>query len=462
MIYIKNLKKTDLNSYNNIRNIFVDKKNSVNETEIHMNNFINEINIVRYGIYLCDLNIMIGYCSIGNINFTEKYCSIHIAILEKYQNKGYGKKTISILHNIIFNVYNLNYVYLTFHKNNKRVIKFYNILKYTIVNYNPTENKVNHFNMIYQKNFLLFLNKNNISKYNIVFPDIYFSYQYGEACEFSDNANWECCLYKDLMYVYLKKEVEYNGIIYYELITPYGYSGYNYNNKETYKDFINLFRNEAKKKNYISEILRQNPYLNITITDYDIMKQKKIYSIENDNYDNYFLSLKRNARNKMRRALKNGLTFHYKKMEKGNLNNSSIFRKLYNNTMEKVKSTKYYYFNDKYFNKLEDLDSYIIYIKNKDETIIGSSIIFKYNSFIHYHLSCNDNSFSCITDFLLLNIVKEFGLNNKIILGGGLIQDDNLSKFKEKFATRSYNYTIYKNILNEEIYQQIKKKEISP
>lgn len=460
MIYIKNLKKTDLNSYNIIRNIFVDKKNTVNETENHMNNFINEINIVRYGIYLYDSNIMIGYCSIGNINFTEKYCSIHIAILEKYQNKGYGKKTINILHNIIFNVYNLKFIYLTFHKNNERVIKLYNSLGYTIINYNPTENKVNHFNMINQQ-FLLFINKEIISKYNITFPDVYFSYEYGEACEFSDNAKWECCLYKDLMYVYLKKEIEYNGIIYYELITPYGYSGYYYKNKETYKDFINSFRIEAKKKKYISEILRQTPYLNKTITDYEIIKQKKIYSIEIDNYDNYFLSLKRTVRNKLKKALNIGLTFHYKKIEKDDLNNNSIFRKLYNNTMVKVKSTKYYYFNDKYFNKLEDLDSYIIYIKNKDETIIGSSIIFKYNNFIHYHLSGNDNSISCITDFLLLNIVKEFGLNNKIILGGGLIQDDNLSKFKEKFATRSYNYTIYKNILNEEIYQQIKKKENS-
>ena len=456
MIYIKNLKITDLNSYNIIRNIFVDKKNNVNETENHMKNFINEINIVRYGIYLYDSNIMIGYCSIGNIHFTEKYCSIHIAILEKYQNKGYGKKTINILHNIIFNVYNLKFIYLTFHKNNERVLKLYNNLGYTIVDYNPTENKDNHFNMINQ-NFLLFLNKNNISKYNINFPDVYFSYEYGEACEFSDNAKWECCIYKDLMYVYLKKEIEYNGIIYYELITPYGYSGYYYKNEETYKDFIKLFRIEAKKKKYISEILRQNPYLNITIADYEILKQKKIYSIEIDDYDNYFKSLKRSARNKIKKALKIGLTFHCKKIEKGDLDNNSIFRKLYNNTMDKVKSTKYYYFNDKYFNKLEYLNSYIVYIKNKNKDIIGTSILLNHDNFIHYHLSSNDNSVSCITDFLLINTVKEFGLNNKIILGGGLIQDDNLSKFKEKLATRSYEYTIYKNILNEEIYQQAEK-----
>ena len=299
------------------------------------------------------------------------------------------------------------------------------------------------------QNFLLFLNKEIISKYNLTFPDIYFSYHYGTACEYSDNAKWECCLYKDLMYVYLKKEIEYNGIIYYQLITPYGYSGYYYKNKETYKDFINLFRQEAKKRNYISEVLRQNPYLNITITDYKILKQKKIYSIEINDFDNYFQSLKRSVRNKIKKSLNLGLTFHYKSIEKDDLNNNSIFRKLYNNTMNKVKSTKYYYFNDKYFNKLEDLNCYIVYIKNNNENIIGSSLIIKHNNFVHYHLSCNDNSASCITDFLLINVVKEFGSNNKIILGGGLNQDDNLSKFKEKLSTNYYNYIIYKNILIE-------------
>ena len=36
-----------------------------------------------------------------------------------------------------------------------------------------------------------FYNKNNI-KDNLTFPDIYFTKYYGESCEFSDNAEWEC------------------------------------------------------------------------------------------------------------------------------------------------------------------------------------------------------------------------------------------------------------------------------
>ena len=123
--------------------------------------------------------------------------------------------------------------------------------------------------------------------------------------------------------------------------------------------------------------------------------------------------------------------------------------------MNKVNSTKYYYFNNKYFEKLEKLHSILTYVKNKDNEIIGSCILMLFNEYIHYHLSCNDNSESCITDFLLLNVIKTFGINKKLILGGGITNNDSLSKFKEKLSTHKYKYSIYKNILNTDIYNKI-------
>ena len=35
------------------------------------------------------------------------------------------------------------------------------------------------------------------------YPDIYFTPEYGKACEYSDNAKWELCKYKDLIYKHL-------------------------------------------------------------------------------------------------------------------------------------------------------------------------------------------------------------------------------------------------------------------
>ena len=121
---------------------------------------------------------------------------------------------------------------------------------------------------------LKFYNLSNIKNVQFNFPDIYFTPEYGKACEYSDNAEWELCSYKDLIYVYLKRPIEYESVTYYDLITPYGYSGYYYENKETYIEFIPIFRENAQKRNYITEVLRQNPYLNINIQIMILLLQK--------------------------------------------------------------------------------------------------------------------------------------------------------------------------------------------
>ena len=300
-----------------------------------------------------------------------------------------------------------------------------------------------------------FYNKNTIKNININYPDIYFTPEYGIACEYSDDAIWELCQYKDLIYVYLKKPIECEGKTYYDLITPYGYSGYYYEKKETYDEFIPIFRKEAKEKNYITEVLRQNPYLNINISGYNIITSKTIYGIEIDNFDNYFKNILRSSpRCKYNKAFKNNLKFEFISIENSILQDK--FVKLYNLNMNKLNASKYYYFNDDYFKSLENIkNNNLILIRNKDNNIIGSSIIFTYNDIIHYHLSCNDKSINCITDFLLITTLKILGINKLFILGGGLKDGDNLSKFKKKLSNKEFQYTIYKNILNKEIYDKL-------
>ena len=79
-----------------------------------------------------------------------------------------------------------------------------------------------------------FYNQKTIKNTDIKYPDVYFTPEYGIACEYSDNAIWELCKYKDLIYVYLKRPIFHEGKIYYDLITPYGYSGYYYEKKKNF------------------------------------------------------------------------------------------------------------------------------------------------------------------------------------------------------------------------------------
>ena len=135
---------------------------------------------------------------------------------------------------------------------------------------------------------------------------------------------------------------------------------------------------------------------------------------------------------------------------------------MYNENMKIVKASKYYFFNEKYFNVIEKINNfYLAIVKNINNKIIGTSIIYIYNNKIHYHLSCNDKSMNCITDFLLISILKNIGLNKLFILGGGLKDGDGLSKFKKKLSNKEFKYTIYKNILNNYIYTKLSKNIIN-
>jgi hypothetical protein len=61
-----------------------------------------------------------------------------------------------------------------------------------------------------------FYDKTTIYSIDISYPDVYFTPEYGVACEFSDNSIWELCKYKDLIYVYLKRPIICDNITYYD------------------------------------------------------------------------------------------------------------------------------------------------------------------------------------------------------------------------------------------------------
>lgn len=303
---------------------------------------------------------------------------------------------------------------------------------------------------------LKFYNINNISNLNYSYPDIYFTPKYGKVCEFSDNAEWELCQYKDLIYVYLKRPIEFEGKTYYDLITPYGYSGYYYEKKKTYDEFIQLFREQAKDRNYITEVLRQNPYINIDIDNYDIITSKTIYSINLNQLklSEYLISTNKTNRRLINKGCKN-LKF---KILNYNKNNLLKFQKIYNITMKNLNSKKYFFFNKNYYNNLNNCFLACVFYQ---DILCASCLIFKFKNFLHYHIGgslLEYRKYGC-NNFLHYNVIK-YGIENNFdlyVLGGGLKDGDGLSKFKKKISNKEFKYTIYKNILNKEIYKKLSK-----
>lgn len=294
---------------------------------------------------------------------------------------------------------------------------------------------------------IYFYNLDTINEIEIDYPDIYFTPEYGKACEYSDNAIWELCKFKDLIYVYLKKLIESENDTYYDLITPYGYSGYYYKKQDTYDEFIPVFREEAKKRNYITEVLRQNPYLDIKIENYENLKSKTIFTANSSTYEDYIKSIKKSTRKNINKINKSNFEYKFIKLNEGDLKKYKFYE-LYNLTMKRNNSKSYYYFNKNYFDCLEKNENTYLSILKLNNNILGIQLIFKYKNLIHVHLGCDDRSSKLIKLALINGLVKH-NINDKImfIFGCGIKEGDTLAYFKSGYSNKKYEYIIYKNIL---------------
>lgn len=93
-----------------------------------------------------------------------------------------------------------------------------------------------------------FYNLTNKDNINIKYHDFYFSDQYGFCVEQSDHAQWEIAVWNNgrIIYPYLKRPYIYQDITYYDLISPYGYSGFDIDESVTKEEFLffseNIFR----------------------------------------------------------------------------------------------------------------------------------------------------------------------------------------------------------------------------
>ena len=304
---------------------------------------------------------------------------------------------------------------------------------------------------------------------DIIYPDIYFTPEYGKVVEVSDRGTWELVTYANnrILHVYLKRPIQSEGTMYYDLISPYGYSGLYFatdvDSKEM-QEYFNKFKIFALQNNYVCEFIRFNPYL-VTKQQIDYMAipwktVKDTYGIVmNTTYDEYFKQTKSNHRYAVRKAVRDGYIFQIKQLENVDVQKGSDFRILYNETMKKCNAKPYYYFSDKYYKLLVKLGCLISYAKMNNE-IIGASIFFKHNNDkLHYHLSCRKDDFKNVSNFVLDGTIR-WAFENKITffhLGGGLSAGDNLARFKQALSNASFNYYYSPVCYNDVIYDKLVK-----
>lgn len=253
-----------------------------------------------------------------------------------------------------------------------------------------------------------------------------------------------------------------------DLITPYGYGGFIFDNKEVDPHIISNLNSELKEflgnEGYISAFFRFHPLLNnahILDESVEVIDLGKTIAMDVTSPETIWQNITSKNRNVIRKAEKNGVEIRHGK----GIDLLKEFSKIYNDTMKQDKADEYYYFGDDFYKSIaNDLcDNYEVFYAVYEGKIISMAIIIFIGSSMHYHLSGSIYQFRYLAPSnLLLYKAALWGSERgfkTFHLGGGVGSgEDNLYKFKAAFNKYSNcQFSIGKMIINQDIYESLVK-----
>lgn len=299
--------------------------------------------------------------------------------------------------------------------------------------------------------------------------DVYFNSNYLKLYE-RDDAKINCFVFeKDgslFMYPFLIGKVPFvEG--YYDISTPYGYSGPVANNPNPafITEAYACFYEQAQKRNVITELIKFHPILgnsryigagfkgrifrvcSVVCVDINIdekFRWEKVYSHAN--------------RKNINKAKRKKIEVRFDKSEES----WREFKRYYEDTMNRNDAGEFYYFNDVYYNNIKRnmADNYILVTGVLEGSIISVLLALLGGNYAYCHLIGTNREFlgTGVNNLLhheLIQWVKDAG-KEKLFIGGGRSndEDDTLLKFKKQFAQGVDDFNIGEYVLNLTIYNQ--------
>ena len=284
-----------------------------------------------------------------------------------------------------------------------------------------------------------------------------------------DDAQEKC----ELCYVVMKRDisedVRFCGVLtqgeLFDLETPYGYGGFLLQGK--FSEHVRLaFENKlmifAKKNRIVSQFVRfypvyRNDIFYSQLVHSSVRYLKDTIYIDTINESDIMKQMDSKNRNMVRKAIKSGVSvFH----DKGKYLDEFI--KIYEATMNHNKASSYYYFKRSYYEYIiehmrENIEFFYSVYENK---IIGASIFFYNQEFMHYHLSGMNLEYRSMAATNLLIYEAAKWANSQGIrllhLGGGIEAEDSLFGFKKQFNKNGrLPFYIGRTIFDEDAYKKL-------
>jgi serine/alanine adding enzyme len=166
------------------------------------------------------------------------------------------------------------------------------------------------------------------------------------------------------------------------------------------------------------------------------------------------------CRTKIRKALKNGYTGEVRQAAGQDLAPGSDFRRLYEQTMQRLDAAPMYFFSDDYYSELLDgLGSNLLIseVRNPLGVVVTSGLLMRHGQRLHAHLGGSNMDDARMGSNNLLNWTEmQFTIDqglSQFHIGAGHDQRDSLFKFKSSFGGRELAYDVTGLIINPKLYQ---------
>lgn len=257
------------------------------------------------------------------------------------------------------------------------------------------------------------------------------------------------------------------GKEYYDLTSPYGYPGILLESPlspDCLNEIISKYQDDAARENYITSFLRMNPLSNPYIWRQDDLIQQKYHgftiSVPLDlSIDEIRSNYSSNHRQDIRQLKEKGFKFSLDDQQY-----YQDFLSIYEESMDRLDASDYYYFSKNYFDQIFDIlgdNVHLVVITDPDEKEVAAGGLFTdFNDVIQSHLSATKSAYmSHAPSKLMFDGIIEWaaGLSHKWLhLGGGVnSRKDSLYRFKKGFSPIKNQFTTLRIIHDEQRYNNL-------
>lgn len=258
-----------------------------------------------------------------------------------------------------------------------------------------------------------------------------------------------------------------NNTTYYDVISPYGYSGPLFN-KDMSRGYLITFWEQVdswyKKNNVVSEFIRFS--LNNNFQFYSGVLIPTLSNVRGVILDEetQWNNLKQKVRTNCRKAIANNLKIEiaYKNVQNADVER---FYNIYISTMKRVNANTDYFYSLEYFKNIARLskDKIAFVFIYKDDIAISTELILIAGDTLYSYLGGTLMDYFKLrpNDFLKVEVMKWARKNNfkYYNLGGGREDFDNLYRYKKSFFPNDDDVIFYtgRTIVNKTIYHELEK-----